>query len=125
MKVIGVYCIEGDGRQMTEMIQSAITERIQEAVSIENQLDTEHANELRNIRVEFNERLQSQLNDGKERTARDLYRWGNTLVSTSWSLTCFYSESSVDQRDVFLAVQESAATNLSRGWTVKKMNLEN
>jgi len=61
-------------------VQATVTKRIEEIASLENQLDTEHANELRQIRATLHEVLETQLLEAKEKTARELSRSGKTSI---------------------------------------------
>lgn len=64
-----------------DTVQRTITERVEEIVAIENRLDSEHAGELRQIRTTFNEFMQTQMQEAKEKTAKVLYRSGINLLS--------------------------------------------
>jgi hypothetical protein len=70
-----------DVQQLVETLQRTISQRVEEIVTLENQLDSEHADELRQIRTTSRELLQTQLSEAKEKTAKALYRSGADAIN--------------------------------------------
>ena len=79
MTVCDIYCVIYLSDGFVKVVQAMTTERIEEIASLENELDTQDANELQQIRKTCFDLIHSQLLDIKEKTAGDLKNCGKFL----------------------------------------------